>query len=227
MGVGADDSVGAVPEQEVGQFALFPVLGPLVLVPPVHGHQDKIGFCGGRLHKVLPDLHRVDQVDDGRGRDPQSVGPVGVVEQGDADPVLLHHQRIIKGALPGIRKGTRMQQSPAVQLLQGPVESLRSAVQRMVVGHYQDVEPGVFQCVGKLIGTGELRVALVGRTGQGDLQVADHHIGLEEPRFEVLETGMVVVPGLPGGQGRGDLGVVPHDVAGEEHPQPGFRQAPL
>jgi len=215
MGMGTDDRIGTIVEQKGSKLLLPAVLLDLVFVAPVHGDQDEIGLCGFSFLKIAPDQYCIDAIDDNRRTVRDTVCSICIIQESDPYALLLHDQGVI--CCPGfrIREGAGLNNPFPVKYFDGSVHSLRPSVQCMVIGIDKDIKTSPFQGACQFIRTGECRIALVGCPGKSDLKVPDHQVSLRQVRSQELETGFIIISGITGSQGGGNLGIMSHDITGK------------
>lgn len=92
--VRADDVRHALLKQPVGKVFLFAVGQRLIFFSPVHTRNDGIRPAGLGAADVLQDDVFVDVVYDIGRSHFDAVRTVGIVEQGDAETILMNEQRI-------------------------------------------------------------------------------------------------------------------------------------
>ena len=108
MRVTADDMVYAVGKEPVGQVALAFVGQQHILVAPVWHADDDVGVHRFSLGDITGDDRGVDEVDDTWLRHADAVGAIGVVEQADADAVVLDNERVERFTLSSIAVGAQV-----------------------------------------------------------------------------------------------------------------------
>ena len=108
MWMPTDDMVHATGEHPVGEVALPFVGQQHILVAPVRQGNDDVGIHRLCLFDILGDDRRVNEVDDIWAGHRNAVGAIGVVEQADADIVVLYDEWIEFVSLCLVAVGTEM-----------------------------------------------------------------------------------------------------------------------
>ena len=215
MRVSADDVVYAMGKEPVGQVALALVGQQHILVAPVWHTDDDVGIHRLGLGDIAGDDRGVDEVDDTWCRHADAVGAVSVVEQADADAVVLDDERVECLALGGIAVGAKVLHAQRVHHLYGAVDAPRIGVHTVVVAGGEHVEATVDGRFQVLVGSTELRVAFIGRSSERHLEVGYGDVGTLYLRGHIVEHVAVVV-GAIGCAGGLDLWLVLHQVASKD-----------
>ena len=215
MGMASDDMVDAVVDEPLGEGALLSGGQLLILDAPVGQGDDGIGLHLARLGDVGTQLKGVDEVDDVGMLDGQSVGAVGEVEQGYAQPIALEEEGIGEVARLLVDIGAEMGHVEGVHHEDGALEACAMAVDAVVVGCEEDVEAGIDDGLQVLVGRTELGIAGVGLAAEGDLEVGDGDVGTLHLRAYACEALVVVVRSVAL-ECCLDLRPMLHEVASEE-----------
>ena len=159
-------------------------------------------------------LHKgpVDAIDDTRRRFRQAVGGIGIIEQHEAEPLLLYQQGITALPVVLIAVGTGTQQRERIEHQQGAVETATAAVETMVVCGKQYIESALFYRIKKFIGRREGRIAPIGLAGERDFEVGNSQVGLGNQRLHSREAVAVIIPAATVAGGI-DLCLVLHEVS--------------
>lgn len=114
-----DDEMGTPVCYFLGEGALLFVFVELVLKPPVHNDDDKVGVLLSGFDEVLLYLLFVDEVNNGGGFGGYSVGIVGIVEPSDANIVVGSDEGVGIVFLLGVGKGACLLESELLEVLDG------------------------------------------------------------------------------------------------------------
>ena len=189
VGVAADDGVAAVVEQPAGRRFLLGIGLDSVFDAPMDEGDDEVDILLAGHSKIARHLGGVDEVDHVGRHHVDAVGAVGVGEQGETETVALDDEGMLVVVLGAVAVGAEVGDAEGVEYAEGAFKAGTAAVHAVVVGGGHDVEARLLGRQGQLARRGELRIARVGRSGEGHLEVEDGQVSTLHIVFHEAEAG--------------------------------------
>ena len=212
VGMATNDVVYTLLQEPLCKVALLGIGLLLVLVAPVHEGDDGIGVQGAGTAYVGCEFMPIEAIDDIGCGGKDAVGAIGGAEQRYAHTVLLYDEGIAQLAIYAVAVSAYGGYTEAVGKVQRTLKAAFAAVEAVVVGCSEEVEPGIVDGMQVFVGGAELWIAAVGLATQRDLKVTDSEVGRANVVLHQREAVAVVVcaVGLASGI---DLCLMLHEVA--------------
>lgn len=113
----------------------------------------------------------IQTVDNGGGKNGESVGAVSIIEQRHADAIFLENQWMVAGKVGAVAKSACAQHAQAVKYFRCSNYTIFPAVAAMVVGCNQHIKSGFTQGHCQFVGSAELRVTGKWFSGKGEFKI--------------------------------------------------------
>ena len=218
MGMGANDGMAPVVEEPLSQRLLIAVVAVLVFDTPMDKNNDKISFLTSSLQEVATYDGGIDQIDHIGLADFDTIGAIGIAQQGQTYALAVDNQRMLFGTVAHILVGAQMKDLEGVEDIDGPFQSAAASVQAMVVGGGEDIESRLTSRCRKGIGCREAGIACIGFPSQSHLQIGDGNVGTADVILHIAEGVTVVVRAILEASAVVD-GHMAHQVASKDKAQ--------